>query len=92
MRGVDVSMTLLTTYRALSPNHLQVSRSDQGFATHQEANGMADEIKCDECGINIAFYYTGGVYSCAPCELKKLGIRPTYIPYKKRPYERRKPN
>jgi len=53
---------------------------------------MADEIKCDECGINIAFYHTGGVYSCAPCELKKLGIRPNYIPYKKRPYERRKPN
>jgi len=52
---------------------------------------MADEIKCEECGMNISFYHTGGVYTCAPCELKKLGIRPTYIPYKKRPYERRKP-
>jgi hypothetical protein len=50
---------------------------------------MADEIKCQECEQNIAFYHTGGVYTCAPCELKKLGIRPTYIPYKKRPYQKR---
>ena len=52
---------------------------------------MADEIKCQECGLNIAFYNTGGVYTCAPCELKRIGIRPVYIPYKKSPYEKRKP-
>ena len=86
---VGVSMTLLTTYLALSLNHLQVSRSDHGFTINREASGMADEIKCDECEQNIAFYHTGGVYTCAPCELKKLGIRPTYIPYKKRPYQKR---
>lgn len=87
--GVGVSMTRLTTYLALSPDHSQVSRSDQGFVINHEANGMADEIKCEECGMNPAFYHTGGVYTCAPCELKKLGIRPTYVPYKKRPYQKR---
>lgn len=50
---------------------------------------MADEIKCQECGLNIAFINNGGVYICAPCELKRLGIRPVYIPYKKSPYQKR---
>ena len=80
-------MTRLTTYLALSLDHLQVF----GSVFIQKASGMVDAIKCEECEQNIAFYHTGGVYTCAPCELKKLGIRPTYIPYKKRPYERRKP-
>jgi len=82
---VGVSTTVVRTYRVRSG----FQETPSSTRTRKRANGMADEIKCQECGLNIAFMHTGGVYTCAPCELKRLGIKPTYIPYKKRPYQKR---
>ena len=35
-------------------------------------------IKCDKCGLNDAFFDVGGVYTCAPCELRELKTDPIY--------------
>lgn len=33
---------------------------------------MTDAAMCDRCQINEAFYYTGGVYTCATCALQEI--------------------
>lgn len=47
-------------------------------------------VMCDKCGINDAFYDTGGVKTCAVCALEEIKNDPIYIKHKKRTYEKRK--
>ena len=44
---------------------------------------------CDKCGINVAFYKTGGVKTCAVCAKEELKDDPVFIKHEKRIYQRR---
>ena len=45
-------------------------RMNQPYISRRETMNKAQ--LCDTCNMNDAFYYTGGVYTCAPCALEEI--------------------